>query len=84
MEDQPPTLRHQKYHKMSKYLVYLINSKTTCICLTRIDLYEKNIPTAPNFLGLSRNQAPCPKVPKYTAPSRDLQEKDLRKGFNYM
>ena len=34
MEDQPPTVRHWKYHKISKYLVYLINSKTTYDCLT--------------------------------------------------
>ena len=34
MEDQLPTFRHQKCHKMSKYLVK--NSKTTCDSLTWI------------------------------------------------
>ena len=41
MYDQPLTLRHQKCHKMSKYLVYLINAKTTCGCLTWIVLYKE-------------------------------------------
>ena len=28
-------------HKMSKYLVYLINTETTCDCLTWVVLYKK-------------------------------------------
>ena len=30
-----------KWHKMSKYLIYLINSKTTCDCIIWIVLYKE-------------------------------------------
>ena len=38
----------------------------------------------PEFFGTVPKSSTMSQSPKIHAPSRDLQEKELRKGFNYM